>query len=73
MLTLGKSPKMRKLLIVLIVFCFGCTKEWGKKCWDCDVTRLNGTKFYQKVCNDGEYPKFKDRQGNKLSSFCSER
>ena len=64
---------MRKLLILLIVFFFGCTKEWGKKCWDCDVTRLNGTKYYEKVCNEGEYPKFKDRQGNSLNSFCSER
>jgi hypothetical protein len=64
---------MKKLLAVLMVFSFACTREGGRKCWDCDVTRLNGTKYYQKVCNDGEYPKFKDRQGNKLNSFCSER
>jgi len=65
---------MKKLLIVvLIVSSFSCTKEWGKTCWDCEVTRLDRTNYYEKVCNDGEYPRFTDRQGNKLSSYCSNR
>ena len=63
---------MKKLLIVLTVFSFACSKDGRRTCWDCDVTRLNGTKYYQKVCNNGEYPKFTDRQGNKLNSYCSE-
>ena len=72
MLTLLKPSKMKKLLPVLIVFSFACSKNGGK-CWDCEVTRLNRTTYYTKVCNDGKYPKFKDSQGNTLRSFCSER
>jgi len=63
---------MKKLLIVLIVFSFACRKEGAKKCWDCEVRRLNQTSYYERVCNDGSYPRFKDRQGNELRSFCSE-
>jgi hypothetical protein len=64
---------MKKVLVVLILFSFACFKDWGKTCWDCEVTRLDRTTYYERVCNDGEYPKFKDRQGNDLRSFCSER
>jgi hypothetical protein len=64
---------MKKLLIVLIVFSFACSKDGGRTCWDCEVTRLDRSNYYQKVCNDGSYPKFKDSQGNKLSSYCSHR
>ena len=65
---------MKKLLWVLIVFSFACGKYGGggKTCWDCEVTRLDRTTYYEKVCNDGKYPKFKDRQGNELRAFCSE-
>ena len=72
MLPLLKPSKMKKLVIVLIVFSFACSKNSGRTCWDCEVTRLDRSTYYQKVCNDGEYPKFTDRQGNKLTSFCSE-
>ena len=64
---------MKKLLIFLIVFSFACSKDGTRTCWDCEVTRLDRTTYYQKVCNDGTYPRFKDRQGNDLGSFCSER
>lgn len=73
MLTLVKPFWMKKLLAILIVFSFACIKEWGKQCWDCEVTRMDRTTYYEKVCNDGSYPKFTDRQGNKLRSYCSER
>ncbi len=64
---------MKKLLIVLIVFSFACSKDGVRRtCWDCEVTRLDRTTYYQKVCNDGTYPKFKDSRGNKLSSYCSQ-
>ena len=63
---------MKKLLVVLIVFSFACSKDGGRTCWDCEVTRLDQTTYYQKVCNDGSYPKFRDSRGNKLSSYCSE-
>jgi len=72
-LTLLKPFKMKKLLGVLMVFSFACSKDGGKTCWDCEVTRLDRSTYYQKVCNDGTYPRFNDRQGNKLSSFCSKR
>ena len=72
MLTLGKPSEVKKLLSILIVFSFACGKQLGKTCWDCEITRLDRTTYYEKVCNDGSYPKFKDRQGNKLSSYCSQ-
>jgi len=71
-LTLRKPSEVKKLLSILIVFSFACSKQWGKTCWDCEVTRLDRTTYYEKVCNDGTYPKFKDRQGNKLTSYCSQ-
>lgn len=73
MLTLSKPSKMKKLLIVLIVFSFAFSKDGGRTCWDCEVTRLDRTNYYKRVCNDGSYPKFKDSQGNTLHSYCSER
>jgi len=72
-LTLSKASKMKKLLIVFIVFSFACSKDGARTCWDCEVTRLDRTTYYKRVCNDGSYPKFKDSQGNALHSYCSER
>ena len=72
MLTLLKPFEMKKLLGILIVFSFACSKDGGRTCWDCEVTRPDQTNYYQKVCNDGSYPQFKDRQGNNLRAFCSE-
>jgi hypothetical protein len=39
-LTLRKPSKLKKLLSILIVFSFACSKQWGKTCWDCEVTRM---------------------------------
>lgn len=61
------------LSIAVVLFSLSCHKVLGKTCWDCDVTKMDRTNYYRKVCNDGEQPSFKDGQGNKLSSFCTKR
>jgi len=67
---------MKKLLAIgLIVITFvSCNKILGKTCWDCEVTRMNGTTYQEKVCRDDDrVPQFTDDLGNDLGSYCTKR
>ena len=67
---------MKKILTLgLIVITFvSCNKVLGKTCWDCEVTRMNGTTYKEKVCRDDDrVPQFTDDLGNDLGSFCTKR
>jgi hypothetical protein len=51
-----------------------CNKILGKTCWDCEVTRMNGTTYKEKVCRDDDrVPQFTDDLGNDLGSYCTKR
>jgi len=67
---------MKKILTLgLIVITFvSCNKVLGKTCWDCEVTRMNGTTYKEKVCRDDDrVPQFTDDLGNDLGSYCTKR
>jgi hypothetical protein len=67
---------MKKFLALgLIVITFvSCNKILGKTCWDCEVVRMDGTKYNEKVCRDDENPpQFTDANGNDLGSYCTKR
>jgi hypothetical protein len=67
---------MKKFLALgLIVITFvSCNKILGKTCWDCEVTRMNGTTYKEKVCRDDDrVPQFTDDLGNDLGSYCTKR
>ena len=63
------------ILFVLVVTSLSCNKVLGKTCWDCEITRVDGTTYNDKVClDDGETPGgFTDDRGNDLNSFCTKR
>lgn len=53
---------------------FSCNKILNRVCWDCEVQRMNGTKYNEKVCRDDEnYPQFYDDNGNDLNAVCTKR
>jgi hypothetical protein len=63
------------LLFILIASSLSCNKILGKTCWECEVTRRDGTTYREKVCNKDEnyFPQFTDANGNDLNAFCEKR
>jgi len=70
-----QSTNMKKLtLILLVVTAISCNKILGKTCWDCEVTRRDGTTYKEKACRDDDnVPQFMDNLGNDLNSYCTRR
>jgi hypothetical protein len=64
--------KVLSLVILLMIFT-GCKKDNTDKCWECEVTRFDGTKFKEKSCTENLYNKqYVDQSGNALQSNCYE-
>ena len=67
---------MKKVILSVFIMCLvACKKSGlGKTCWDCEVQRMNGTKYNERVCRDDNLvPQFEDSNGNDLSAFCTKR
>lgn len=65
-------PNCAKIMVVVTMMnLVACQKS--KTCWECEVRRNDGTKYNEKVCNDGEVPAFTDSNGNDLNAYCKKR
>lgn len=66
---------MKKILsaaFIVALSALSCNKILGKTCYDCEVTRRDGTTYKEKVCGDDNfYPSFTDSNGNDLNAFCT--
>lgn len=62
-------------IAVILFACVSCRKSTENKfCWDCEVTRRDGTTFKDRPCNTtGFPPQYHDDLGNDLNSFCTKR
>ena len=62
------------LVIVIITLFISCSKALGNTCWECEITRMNGTKYLDKICtDDGRAPQVWDNNGNTLGSVCEKK
>ena len=67
---------MKKILLgLLIISAISCKKSNDNRtCWDCTVTKRDGSTYNERVCDaDGNPPKFTDNLGNDLNSICTKR
>jgi hypothetical protein len=70
MVNIIQTRKIVVLAIIILTF-INCNKILGKTCWKCEVTRMNGTTYTDRVCrDDNNIPQFQDDNGNDLNSFC---
>lgn len=59
--------------VVFITAIWSCKKS-NETCWDCEVTRRDGTTYQERVCRDDHFiPQFQDNLGNDLNSHCTKR
>jgi hypothetical protein len=62
------------MLVVTIINLVACKKSTNSKiCWDCVVTRMDGSTYNDKPCTDGRSPEYWDNRGNVLGSNCTKR
>lgn len=70
-----KTAKIIYLLLGIVILNFSCKKSnENRTCWDCTVTRMDGSTFTDRTCgDDGSYPQYEDNLGNDLNAFCTRR
>ncbi len=64
-----------KYFFICFILLMSCKKSnENRTCWDCEVTRMDGTKYNDRTCSDdGTVPHYTDNLGNDLNSFCTKR
>jgi len=67
-------------LYVALMFLFlvwaitSCNKVLGKTCWECEITRVDGSTYKDNICTEnGDAPQIQDGNGNDLGSYCERK